>query len=162
MKVFRSYDRAEIRSFFAMDGSFYGGVFVAGGDINGDSYADIIVGAGAGGGPRLQVFDGRYNGSVIQNFFAFDSAFGGGISVGATKKKRTGATHVLVGAGAGGGASVRVLSFDTGSPVDVRPVFQGYASFQGQVWVAGYSYKKAPTPTATATATSGKIGRAHV
>src|SRR5262249_1388483 len=38
-------------SFMAFDVGFTGGVWVGGGDVNGDGYADIIVGADAGGGP---------------------------------------------------------------------------------------------------------------
>jgi len=61
-------------------GGFHGGVHVALGDIDGDDEDEIIVGAGAGGGPQIRVFekDGTLRG--IQ-FFAFDTRFRGGVNV---------------------------------------------------------------------------------
>ena len=47
-----------IRNFFAYDPSFLGGVFVGAGDYNQDGKADILTGAGAGGGPHVEVFSG--------------------------------------------------------------------------------------------------------
>lgn len=55
---------------------------LASADINNDLYDDIIVGAGPGGGPEVKVFSG-INGSMIKEFFAFESTFSGGVSVAA-------------------------------------------------------------------------------
>src|SRR5262249_20686389 len=49
VKVFSGANGALLRDFFAYDASFFGGVYVAAGDINGDGKVDIITGAGAGG-----------------------------------------------------------------------------------------------------------------
>jgi FG-GAP repeat len=46
----------EIRSFFAYDSGFRGGVSVAAGDIDGDGLADIITGAGPSGSPHVRAF----------------------------------------------------------------------------------------------------------
>src|SRR5205823_1720929 len=48
-----------IRRFFAYDPRFSGGEFVAAGDVNGDGYADVVIGADAGGGPNVVVFNGK-------------------------------------------------------------------------------------------------------
>lgn len=44
--------------FLAYDAGFKGGVFIDGGDYNNDGKADILTGAGYGGGPHIKVFDG--------------------------------------------------------------------------------------------------------
>ncbi len=72
-----------IGSFFAYSASFRGGVFVAAGRVNNDAQVDIIVGADAGGGPHVRVFNGqigRPDLTVISEFFAFDPSFTGGVA----------------------------------------------------------------------------------
>jgi len=56
-------------------------VYVAAGDTNGDGKADIITGAGAGGGPELKVFSGADH-SVLEDFMAFSQGYLGGVRVG--------------------------------------------------------------------------------
>jgi hypothetical protein len=48
-----------VGDFFAFSSDLRTGAFVTIGDLNGDFYDDLIIGAGNGGGPRVQVFDGR-------------------------------------------------------------------------------------------------------
>jgi serralysin len=71
-----------LASFFAYDQSFSGGVRVAAVDVNGDGKADIVTGAGPGGGPHVKAFDGTNPGNVLESFFAFDPGFLGGVFVG--------------------------------------------------------------------------------
>src|SRR5205823_11985051 len=56
--VSRAADQAPIFSFFPYDPRFNGGVRVAAVDANQDGHADVIVGAGKGGGPNVKVIDG--------------------------------------------------------------------------------------------------------
>ena len=45
--------------FFAFEQGLRNGVYLAAGDIDGDGFAEVIAGAGPGGGPRVTAFDGR-------------------------------------------------------------------------------------------------------
>ncbi len=82
VRVFDGLTGQELFDFFAFDPSFRGGVFVGAGDINGDGFADIITGAGPGGGPHVKVFDGT-NLKLISSFFAYNPNFMGGVFVAA-------------------------------------------------------------------------------
>jgi hypothetical protein len=72
----------ELAAFDAYDQPFLGGVLVATGDIDGDGVAEIITGAGSGGGPHIRAFR-LTDGSQIEiaSFYAYDPAFPGGVSV---------------------------------------------------------------------------------
>ncbi len=96
-------------SFFAMTPSFSGGLCVAAGDVNGDGFADIVVGADAGGGPQVTVFSGR-DGHVLSSFHAFSASFSGGVRVGVGDVNGDGFADVIAGAGPGGGPQVAIFS----------------------------------------------------
>jgi hypothetical protein len=63
---------------FAFEDTFRGGTVVSSGDLNGDSKADVVVGAGVTGGPRVVVFSGA-TGAMIQSFYAADAAARDGV-----------------------------------------------------------------------------------
>ena len=108
IKVFdlRGGQPVTIASFFAFEPTFMGGVYVATGDINADGYADIIIGAGQTGGPRVKVFNGAA-GYVINtvapamDFFAYDPSFTGGVTVSAGQRDTQPGEEVITGAGVG-------------------------------------------------------------
>jgi hypothetical protein len=110
VKVFSGRDGSELRSFSAYDG-FNGPIDIAGGDVNGDGFTDIITGAGVGGGPHVKVFSGA-SGEEIGGFFAFDSSFGGGVRVAAGDVDGDGTDEILVGAGAGAEPELKVFRAD--------------------------------------------------
>jgi hypothetical protein len=133
IKVFDGSTGALVYSFMAFAPSFSGGVFVAAGDVNGDSHADIIVGAGPGGGPHVKVFSGA-NLSLLHSFMAYNMAFPGGVRVAAGDVTGDGRADVITGAGPGGGPTVEAFDGVTGQLVRS---FMAYApSFSGGVFVA--------------------------
>ena len=122
-----------IKSFFAYNPAFSGGVSIALADFNNDGVLDIVTGAGAGGGPQVNIFDGS-NFSLIKSFFAFDSNFRGGVNVGAGDINQDGSMDIVVAAGAGGGPEVRVFN---GSTLAVISQWYAYeSSFSGGVTIA--------------------------
>jgi hypothetical protein len=66
--------------FMAYSPFFNGGVSVAAGDINGDGYADVVTGAGPGGGPHVKVYSGKTL-TQIESYYAFNPTFNGGVNV---------------------------------------------------------------------------------
>jgi hypothetical protein len=132
VKVFDGKTGAVIMSFFAYGASFTGGVSVAAADVNGDGKADIITGAGPGGGPHVKVFDGK-TGAVIMSFFAYGAGFTGGVYVAAGDVDGDGVPDIITSAGPGGGPHVKIVSSATGA--ELLSFWAFYAAFAGVVVV---------------------------
>ncbi len=141
--VFDGQTGAAVRSFFAYDPAFRGGVFVGLGDVTGDRLADVVTGAGAGGGPHVVVFDGQ-TGAPVHSFFAYAADFRGGVTVRAGDVDGDGFADVVTGAGAGGGPHVNVFSgtdlsvlqsYYAADPGDRAGVFVGVANLRGDARV---------------------------
>jgi hypothetical protein len=112
---------------------FTGGVFVAAGDVDGDGFADIIVGADAGGGPEVNVFSGR-TGAVLYSFLAFPASFNGGVRVAAGDVNGDGKADIITGAGPG--ALPQVSVFNGASLAGLLSFYAFPTSFNGGVYVA--------------------------
>ncbi len=96
-------------SFFAYESTYTGGVFVAAGDVNGDGFADIVVGTDAGGGPAVKVFSGR-DGTQLASYFAYEPTFLGGVRVAVGDVNGDGVADVITTPGVGGGPRVKAVS----------------------------------------------------
>lgn len=70
VKAFGGVSGAEIRSFFAGDPTFVGGVRVASADVNTDGHAEIIVAAGPGAPPFVKIFHGATS-AELRSFLVY-------------------------------------------------------------------------------------------
>ncbi len=133
VRVWNGTDLTEVGGFFAYSPAFSGGVYVAAGDVTGDGKADIITGAGPGGGPHVRVWDGATF-AEVGGFFAYDPAFPGGVRVTAGDVTGDGVADIITAAGPGGGPHVRVWNGATFA--EVGGFFAYDPAFAGGVFVA--------------------------
>ena len=132
---------AEVRVFDAVSGqqipgpigdlhpygqNFYGGVWVATGDTNGDGTSDVITGAGLGHTPEVKVFNGQ-GGSVLQDFLAGDASDRTGVRVAATCIASESHEDIVTAAGPGNAPQVNVYSGTTGRLLS--PPESGFLAF---------------------------------
>jgi hypothetical protein len=112
VKIFKS-DGTLIRDFPTYSSAFASGVDVAIGDLNNDGNKEIVTGAEYRGGSHVLVFN--TSGALLRSFFAYDSAFRGGVkvAVGNALSSRAGDEIVTVPM-AVGGPHLKVFS-DSGS-----------------------------------------------
>ena len=134
-------------SFFAFGGStFTGGVYVAAGHTNSDSFDDVIVSAGAGGGPRVQVYAGSASGvvssSTLNDFFAYATEFTGGVVVAAGQRNFYAGDEVITAPASNGGWNIKVFSVNgfgnNPAIIDDFFAFNDFTSIGGLSLAVGY------------------------
>jgi hypothetical protein len=138
----RSPTQAPIGKFLAFDKGANFGLYVAAGDVNSDGRAEVIIGEGAGGKPLVRVFSGASitpnSATLLGEFQAFESNFGGGVRVAAVDTNEDGLAEILVGTGPGGKSRVRTFKFNTGSAVTLLDELIAYDPTKpGGVFVGG-------------------------
>jgi hypothetical protein len=156
-------------AFFAFPTSFSGGVSVAAGPVNGTGHDDVIVGAGPGGGPEVEVFGGAQlaSGSAVATaaFMAFDPAFGGGVQVTTAAAAGSPNANVIAVAGPGGGPQVNVYSgalLASGQVSVIDSFFAFSPNFQGGVNLgfnfADFRKRRPPVTTVVPPIVPGPVG----
>lgn len=135
IRIFDGSGNEVLPSFFALDGKFKGGAYVACDDVNGDGEDEIIVTAGRGGGAQVTVHEA--NGRIIANFFAYDRNFRNGIKVTTADIDGDGQAEILTGPEFG---SPHIQAFQL-RPGEVKQLNPGFYAFdphyKGGVDVAG-------------------------
>jgi hypothetical protein len=132
-------------------------VNVAAGDVTGDGRADIITGAGPGGGPHVKVFDAA-TGAEVRSFFAYDPGLRAGVFVAAGDVTGDGIADLVTGPGPGGAPHVRV--FDGATLAEVQGFFAYDPGLPGGVRV-GAAYAN-PDGRADIVTGAGPGGAPHV
>lgn len=126
------------------DVNFRGGARPAVGDVNGDGFADVVVAAGVGGGPRIAVFSGKGIANPARpklggDFLAFEANLRNGSFVAVGDINGDGFADIIAGAGPGGGPRVSIFSgaaYVTGSVTRIADFFAGDVNSRGGVPVA--------------------------
>jgi hypothetical protein len=149
VKAFDGVDLALLHSFYAYDPNFGGGVFVAAADLTADGYAEIVTGAGIGGGPHVRMFDGQTT-EILHEFFAYDAAFTGGVRVAAVSLDSAGEAAILTAPGAGSAAEIRAFIGADAAPVILPDAFGDLS--------AGVSIAHGGLPEGLVTLASGTLG----
>ena len=93
--------------FLAYAEGFKGGCYVAAGNVMGNKKAEIITGAGAGGGPQVRIFGGKGKWKQKQ-WFAFDESFRGGVTVAAGNLNKKKKAEIVVGQASQGQAWIKI------------------------------------------------------
>jgi hypothetical protein len=142
--------------FFAFEQALRNGVFLTGGDLDGDGFAEVIAGGGPGGGPRVLALSGRdlvQSGVPVQvaNFFAGDAANRGGVRVAAGDLDGDAVADLVVGSGDGAGSRVTGYAGKSipadGTPPDLF-AFDAFPGFLGGVFTGVGPVAPTPPPTA--------------
>jgi hypothetical protein len=93
VKIFDRYGKVLVSEFFSYEHNFYGGTYVATGDVDGDGIEEIITGKGIGGSPEVKVF--TYDGKLITSWFPYSSSGRSGVEVVTTDVDNDGQAEII-------------------------------------------------------------------
>jgi len=115
------------KEFLAFSDKFKGGASLATGDVNGDGLDEIITGAGPGGGPHIKIFDS--NDELIEQFFAYQENFRGGVSLACADIDNDGVAEIITAPAVGGDSLIKIFNY--------QGKLKGYFAAYGQKFKGG-------------------------
>jgi len=111
IKIYRYNTAREVVGEWTAFGPVECGASIDMADIDADGKAEIIVGAGYGGGPQVQIYES--NGELKHQFFAFDPGYKGGIDVAAGDLNGNGSVDEVVVTKQTGTADLKIIKLDS-------------------------------------------------
>jgi hypothetical protein len=141
VRVFDGRDGSLMVEFNAFGPEWTGGVTVAATDLQRDGRALVAVGADAGGGPHVKIFD-LAQGREASSFFAYDQAFRGGVRVAWGDVDGDGVPDLITVPGPGAPAVVKVFNGKDNRAIAEFPAFD--PRWTGGAWVAAGNLKGSP------------------
>lgn len=120
-----------LKTFFAYDKKFRGGVSVAAADIDGNGQAVIVTAPGPGQSPEIRIYS--MQGTLLGNFLAYDKKYRKGVRVTAGDVDGDGKSEIITGPVQGKKTKVKIFRAD-GTLMKEFYIFG--SRFSGGIWLA--------------------------
>jgi len=125
-----------LKSFDAYENSFWGGINVAVGDIDGNGENEVVTSTREGGVPTIKVFDVEGN-NLGWDFDAYDPGFRGGINIAVGDIEGDGLYEIAIAPISSGGPNIRIFGLRDGQIIPTTENFMAYdENFRGGIAIS--------------------------